>query len=222
MRRLLPSLFAALAALLSGCATFGTLQRADTLGAGGVQLALEPSLWSGSVAGQRLTLPDTDLALRVGVAENVDLQARIGSTLLELGGKVQLTPKDRERVVLSLAPSASAFVVGAGGESVGFGTIHLPVLVGIGVGEHQLVLAPKVHDIFAFGAGAGGHVVSVGGSAGVAFRVGRRFSIVPEYARLQPVWISGAAGGETATEYVGEAGVAFSQVSLALLFDLGK
>lgn len=222
MARLLPIVFAAMAALLSGCATFGTLQRAETLGAGGVQLALEPSIWSGSVSGERLTLPDTDLAVRVGVAERVDLQARIGSSLLELGGKVQLTPKEQERVVVSIAPTASAFVIGSGEANVGFGTVHVPVIVGVGVGEHQLVLAPKLHDIFAFGGGAGAHVVSAGASVGFAFRVGKRFSILPEYARLQPVWVTGASGGETTTEFVGEAGVAFSQISLAFLFDLGK
>lgn len=213
--------------LLSGCATFGTFQRADTLGEGGIQVALEPSMWGGSFEGKGGMVPQASVSMRYGVGERVDIGARVGTGGFEALGKFQLTDPEYDAVVVSLAPSGGGFGFGSTEASAAILSVQVPLLIGLRIGEdHQLVLAPKVHDWIFFAAAKEGasvaHVVSAGGSVGLAIRLGKRFTLLPEVAMLKPVWMYGANKYGDATYNPFGDDVVMSQYSVGLLVDLGR
>ena len=103
------------------------------------------------------------------------------------------------------------------------------MLVGIGVGEHQFVIGPKVHNWTFFGAetSSGGAVVnllSVGTSLGFAAKLGKIVVLMPEINVLYPLWasgtITGAAAGGGLSEFAAE-GV-FLEFGVSVGFRFGK
>ncbi|HEY0881607.1 MAG TPA: hypothetical protein VGD87_08760 [Archangium sp.] len=182
--------FAVLAAVvLSGCVSISSVQRADTLGAGNLQVGVEP----GAIAQQTtvpglfyqgyrtyLPGPHLDASLRMGITDRIDLGVRAGFSGVELQSKFMLTERD-SRFTVSLAPTA--------GGSPAWVTAALPVLVGIGFGRHQLVLGARVQGTWRFpdGVSASNSALSVGGSLGFAFRVSERLTLLPELALAAPV-----------------------------------
>lgn len=210
----------ALAALLSsGCASVGHFQTAETIGQGGLEFAVEPSYYQRSlgveedvvipavtgtrkviVDGQDLNealgleqgVPNLSGALRYGLAERVDLGLRWGANGLDVLGKVQLTPKSLDAVVVSVVPSMGGVIVPTEHGTIGMLDMQLGMLVGLKVGERsQAVFGPKVQSWQAQGSASGvdvtGNYVAVGGSAGFAFPVGRSVRLLPEIALALPI-----------------------------------
>lgn len=206
-----------------GCATLGTLQTANTLGAGNFQMGLEPAFEMGVGTPQPIYVPRFDLALRYGVADRVDLAGRIGSTGLELGAKFQLTDPADKGLVLSLAPSVAGGAVPIPDNPIGVVYVTLPLLLGVGVGHgHQLVFAGKVANWMLLGdIGLSSLVLDelvVGGSVGFVLKLHEKFRLMPEVSVMRPVWVSEDLGG---TSMMGSAafGNAFLvQFSVAALF----
>ena len=97
---------------------------------------------------------------------------------------------------------------------------QLPLIIGIPVGDNQVVLAPKIHDWFGFGTGGGDgggfNLMSVGGSIGFAGRVSDNVTILPELALVRPVLISGAAGGSGVSSTIDDS-VGLFQFSVGFL-----
>ncbi|MFZ5475425.1 MAG: hypothetical protein ACOZNI_01510 [Myxococcota bacterium] len=207
------------------CATVGTLQTADTVGLGRAQVAVEPSLWSVGYEGLGVTLPSAGLAARYGLSPGFDLGVRIGTSGTELLAKGQIVRGPP--FSLALAGSVGGYGFGIGEQEVSFLVSQAGPIAGVWIGEHQLVIGPKVHDWAAFGSLAGvdasGHVLSVGTSVGVAFRVAPRVRVVPEGAWVMPVWAAGETSltGEGGGTAIGPGGLV-SQYGVALLFDVGK
>ncbi|WP_375769271.1 hypothetical protein NR798_47650 [Archangium gephyra] len=181
--------------LWTGCAAMGTLQTADTVGAGKTR-------WSAQVMAQGVTdggedsvpLPRVAVEVRHGLSERVEVGARASTFGLEVSGKVELVESRGSPWAVSLAP-----VVGVQQLTMRFDRAMayseqryaaLPVLVGwASVGGSQLVLGlrptwlyfPRVLSTPAENAFA------LGGSLGYAFPVGSRVRLMPEVAVMLPV-----------------------------------
>lgn len=167
---------------LLGCATIGTFQPADTLGEGGKRLGLATSYASADGVG----IPHVDGSWTTGLAPQVDASVSLGTSGLGVGGKLQLTPPE-EAVVLSLAATIYVFPVPQDADADGFGagvSGQAMMLLGLPLGPHQLVLAPKVHGTTNLDR------LAAGGSVGIAFR-GRRVAFIPEVSVTvgETVWV---------------------------------
>lgn len=169
-------------ALLSGCLTT-PVQRVESLGAGNFEMAVEGGV---STIDQR-PLPTGNVALRFGVSDRVDLGIRAGTWLYELQSKLRLTA-DEARTPVALAPSATfiyardPFDSAAQPQRVGLAFVYLPVLVGVPLGPHQLVLGPGANTIL--GGSDEGFRFGVEGrmSAGVSLRLAEGLRLHPEVA----------------------------------------
>lgn len=205
--------------LLSGCATLGTFQNAETLGKGGWEVGIEPSMWGGAGAGGAVTYPHAGVSARVGVSDRVDIGGRIGSTGVEFTTKFGLTARDAA-VPISFAPTVGGFAIAVSGASAGILALHLPVLIGLRVGDRgEFVLGPKAHiyQIFANSGSLGGSATiwSLGGSAGYSAPVGKTVKLIPEVACVVPVVGTASASGSSVSAF-GSSGVLF-QVGMGIV-----
>lgn len=229
-----------------GCATAGTLETASTLGAGRLQVGLEAGVQGNTALKQPLSaftsgttaarfdtsepqvpvpVPHAAVALRFGVADRLDLAARVGTSGLGLGMKLRLSPEGWDRLFVSLSPALSVQALPLPALAV---TATLPVLVGIRLRERdELVLTVRAHEVaggFAVPqlfAGGAAHVLSVGGSVGYALAVAPHVRVMPEVALLVPVV---AHGGLMFMGHTGGGGQAMVgppsfQLGCALLLD---
>ena len=213
------ALFACAALSTAGCATIGHYQTAETAGKGNIEFGVEPSYYSRSLGleedvvlpevngtravvidGQDLNealgleqgVPNLCGSLRYGLADNVDVGLRWGTNGLDVLGKIQVTPTDKEDLVVSVLPSLGGLVVPSGDGNIGVLSSQLGVLVGMRIGEDgQVVFGPKLQDWHAQGSAQDvdvtGHYLAVGGSAGVAFHVTKGIRLLPEVAFMSPV-----------------------------------
>ena len=158
-------------------------------------------------------MPTVNLSGRYGITDRFDLGGRFGTSLIELHGKVMFTdPADPEALQIAFAPQLGGIFVGAAGESAGYGWLNAPVLFDIPVGQHDIVVGPRVHTTFAGGGGGGGVLFSIGSSIGFAAKVGNTARILPELAVVVPLAGSISGGG---TDFLG-GGVIYT-VNLGIL-----
>lgn len=175
-----------LAVLFVGCASVGSVQRADTLGTGNLEVGLEPGAQVYGGARGAAPLPHIDGSLRIGVSERVDLGLRVGFPWAELQGKVLLTTPGAPRLAVSLAPSFGVTVLPVNGSVVKVLHGALPVLIGFKFGEHELVLGPRVMTYGTLEA-MGGVVLAPGATIGIAFQITNTFGLMPEVGFVVPV-----------------------------------
>jgi hypothetical protein len=232
---------AAATLVATGCATFGTYQTARTAGKGGTQIGLEGSYWglshkdpeTGNTA--TTTLPSVNVSGRYGITEDIDLAARAGSAGLEIGGKFQIAGKAKDQVAVSIAPMVSYISVSASSttensSSSSLLALQVPVLLGIPVGDHELVLGPKF-QVWRAGsdskqpdgttATSSATLFNVGASIGFALKLGTTFRVLPEVAFVTPVAVSASASNGQASasksDFVNANG-ALIQFGIAFLF----
>lgn len=181
------------AALISGCASIGALQPAQTVGKHRFQVGIESSEQAIVSKDTLIAYPMTGLAVRYGVAESIDVGVRIGPSGLESQTKFELTPK-HSRFIVSLAPLLGGTLSFT--DSVLFfgANAALPVLFGVMVSDRvQLIFSARVHDALTHI--SIGHTpfyentFGLGGSAGVGIRVWRLW-LIPEFGVLQPLLIT--------------------------------
>jgi len=176
---------------LTGCASVGVFQSADTLGKKNWEVAVELSSQAQSSLDSLSLYPMSALTFRYGVHDRIDVGARVGPAGIELAGKVMLTERTRRGVIVSLAPSVGGTFSVPSGIALGTGQASLPVLIGVPVSDAvQLVFAPKVHDsLFALNAGQAGGTVNqlfAGGAFGVVVEI-KRFKVIPDVGFLAPI-----------------------------------
>ena len=184
----------------TGCisTSFGTVQTANTLGRGKVQVAFEPAVEAKLGVNSGLSGSGA-IDVRVGAGESLDVNVRVGISGVELGGKYQFTDKATPSKVLSIAPSFGGFYFGqaAGRASLSlYGQI--PVLFGLQVGEgSQLIFGPKLHGWYTSGvptfgfpvvaSSAPAFALSLGSSVGFSAKVSDSVRVLPEFTFLYPV-----------------------------------
>lgn len=238
----------------AACITVTNTQTADTLGRGNLQISGAPTYvtdmggedsgdsesigFLGSLQGQAL----------YGVTDTADIGGRLTYQRLfitldggetegtfvgysaEFLSKFQLLRTDSLR--LALAPSLGYSRVATSGienSEFGYNAIQakVPLLLGIPVGEHQLVLGLSVSDALFFG-GAGAedvdesdtaNTINAGATVGFAARIPNTgVRIMPEIGVLYPVL--GSTPGED-TEF-NEDGSFFLQFAVGFMFDIGS
>ncbi len=204
-------------ALCAGCVSLSSAQQADTIGEGRLQLGVEPGVSFG-VDTRPLAVtpsPAPDLSLRYGAFERLDLGGRLGASGAELQAKLMFTPR-WSPFIASLAPSIAgqprlSSTLAVTGLVVNFA---LPLLLGVRLGPHQLVLGPRLHLFGATGA-APGRLFAAGGSFGAVFRVSRAVAVMPEVGVVVPL---GAPADPNALDSYARLGRgALAQLRLAFL-----
>lgn len=180
-----------LATLAGGCLAGTSVQTAYPIGKGNLQAGIEPGIGGSTVAGEGLTLPAFNLALRYGLSDRTDIGGRIGTSGYELSGKYTFTSPEPGQLQVAVAPSVSVLYFALEGTGAGLVNAKLPVLVGIPLGGHELVLGPRAHavDFFAQSGGEGGNwgVLNLGGQLGFALRLGPAARLLPEVGLEYPV-----------------------------------
>jgi hypothetical protein len=194
---------AGLLVLLSGCISFSSVQRADTLGPGRVQASVEPGLWGAATTKGAVAVPHVDAMVRVGVTERLDLGLRAGSSLLQLQAKVLLTEPGDPWLAVSLVPALGGSLLDSAGQTgTGLGagpagalSLDLPVLIGFKVLEDsEVVLGPRALTLVLFPDGPVQAALALGGSLGFSWQITSGFALMPEVSVVTPVTGRAAAG----------------------------
>lgn len=221
---------------LTGCVSLGTMQRAETLGQGKVQFGIEPTAWGVSVGKTTVALPSVGASVRYGATDNFDIGGRVSLAGVEVQAKFRFpTPSG---FYLSLAPSIGGLgatesaqvpatsTAPATTESVGVGYLNaqLPLLIGIPVGPHEFIIAPKLIDYALFGGvtsgtttTASGNLLFGGASIGFAARINPGFQLLPEVSIAYPLLASGSIGSTSASTSALNADGLLFQVGLGFL-----
>jgi len=230
MRKLLAAVPAL--ALLAGCPSFSTMGTARTIpkgetafhvGVGGQQLRNWES--SSSSGTESLTFPAFEIGVSHAVSDSVEVGGKIWFLGAEINSKFQLLRSSTpgSGIDLALAPALSFYPLSGENDagqttSGGLAFVHLPLLIGVNVGESQLVLGPRISNTFLWGSAGGtsesASIFWLGGSLGFAWKLGDTFRILPEIAVAYPV---GATSGTKATLDLAFEG-AIIQAQLGLIF----
>ncbi len=197
--------------LLPGCYAFTSLGRARVLDPGKLEVFVAPEVYAVASGGGATVRPTGEVGARYGVVPGLDLGARITTLGFTLTSRVQLHRSSVPvgGIDVALAPG---FAFTASDKLA----LELPVLVGISIREHQVVLAPRL--VYQMRVGIGGqdapaHFLYAGGSIGVALRVDAHVSLLPEIAFLTQVY----ADPGFSTNLAGALGM---QAALGILFDI--
>ncbi len=213
-----------LPALLGACASQSGLGRATTLEVGASQVTplVEGSFVSARFSPTASTAPWLQLGIgyRRGLTERFELGARAWGFGLQnyftaggvgIDAKVQLYRG--ERVHLAVAPNLKYHAIALADAPWHVGIVEVPVLLGINLGPHQLVLGVRVSDALLTGAGTNPvNTFWLGAHLGVSFRI-KRVELMPEVGLLvSPV----AFNGETPDPQRGGASLLHAGVSVAI------
>lgn len=205
--------------LITACASVGGVQTAETVGKGNLQIGVEPGI---QLAGGRPGLqvyPHLDAAVRFGVTEVLDVGLRAGWSFLEAQAKWLLTARD-SKVLVSVAPTVGGVVLTSGANLGGILSASTPLLIGIPVGAHQLVLGPRSQQFVFISAGATPvYLLTVGGSVGFALRFSDSLTLLPELAAVWPLF-GGLPARRDGTDFLyGTQGTGLFQFKLGFLLD---
>lgn len=200
-----------LIAFAPGCVVFGTFQSARPIEDGAVQVAVEPAAtgtWAG-VDGHEAVYP-IGLSVRVGLDERTELGVRTGLAMPELQLK-RLLSDPSTPLAVSLAATLGGWVSDLHGIPVLTVGGQLPLLLGVPLGDHELVFGPKL--VWGFGHGLqdplDGFLVSAGTSVGVSLQVAHGFRVMPEVTGLYPVVYVGSWPTRVGGGFAAQGGVAF-------------
>lgn len=207
MRKLIAA--AAALALLAGCPSFSTMGTARTIPKGTTQFHValggqQLRDWSISDSGtlETITFPAFELGVSHAVSESVEVGGKVWFLGAEVNSKFQLerSTSPDSGVDLALAPALSFYPLSgenSAGESTtgGLAFVHLPLLIGLNLGGgSQLVLGPRLSDTIVWGSAGGSsetaNIFWLGGSLGVAWRLGDTFLLMPEISANYPVAVS--------------------------------
>lgn len=196
---------------LTGCrGNLATFQPARTMPAGGFAVGAEGS-GIGAMSDEGDKFEGTfSITGRYAVTDRIEIGARVGATRPEIMAKFGLVYGESTRTSISLAPSVGAFVATATGIVAANTYGQLPVLVGVPIGRHELVLAGAIH--FGHAINVDTHVwgLAVGPGASVGFVANPTawLSIVPTLAVALPFFRAGSSGVDTGDTVTYQLGVA--------------
>ncbi len=172
--------------LASACMSFSTLGRARVVEVGRVQIYGAPEALVVATDSGASIRPIAEVGVRVGVTPELELGARVTTLGLTLGARTQLhrSPDPRSGVDVLLAP-ALAYTVQ---DKL---ALEAPVLIGINLGDHQLVVAPRVTyqmRLAVPGQAAPASYLYLGVSVGLVIRLDDHVALMPEIAALGQVY----------------------------------
>jgi hypothetical protein len=208
-RQTLALVAASLAALAGGCTAMSTIKTATTVPRGVNQyiFALEGNGGAPMEFPVKPLLPELVAGLRRGLTERVEVGGKL--TTLPLGRavttaglegevKVQLRRRPDSRIELALGPAAGFRYVYSSGASMQVTYATVPLLCGINVGRHQIVVSPEAGLQLWTSAGSTPIWAPMGGlTLGFVWRLGQRFALVPEVSAYRtPVAIDYSRGSQ--------------------------
>jgi len=172
--------------LLSGCYSFSNLGRARTLDQGRVEVWGAPEAIVVATDTGASVRPIGEVGVRYGITDDVEFDARITTLGVTVGPRLQLhrSPDPGSGFDVALAPSLAYTYP----ERL---ALELPLVVGLNLGEHQLVLAPRVaYQVRLDVPNVPGPVsfVYVGGALGLALRLTPNLTLMPEVAMNTEVY----------------------------------
>lgn len=191
MHRLLPLIS------LAGCASITSGQRAETLGKGRYELAVETSYRAAIEPDTVVGFPLFAVGGRLGATDRIDVGARISSAGAGASSRIAL----RRGRTLSLAVAPSIDLVHARDQGIGFDTVEsaLPLLASYRLSDGlELLASPRLHSSMLrvqWNEASTIHTLGVGTGIGAAFRVERAW-IIPELGLLYPFLITGHPADE--------------------------
>jgi len=171
-----------------------TVKTATTVPRGQYQLvfALEGNGGAPKELPVRPLLPELVAGVRRGVTDRVEVGAklttlplgrRVTTAALEGEVKVQLRRRPDSRLEIAVGPAAAFRYVSSSGASMQVTYATLPLLIGVDVGRHQIVVAPEAGVQLWTSAGSSPIWVPMTGlSLGFVWHIGQRFTLVPEVA----------------------------------------
>lgn len=180
-----------LSCVLAGCPSLSTLQTARTVPKGRIRHAVGLETVGVSVRGAGSAVaPQVEYGMRIGVADNVDIGFKVYFLGVEGGAKFQLV---RGSFDLSIAPSAAYTSFSVDDESFSFLYLHLPVLMGIHMGDvAEMGFGPKFLYALAFGSDSGGDFAAADGFLAAVywnllFKIGDFMMLGPEINAYVPI-----------------------------------
>ena len=152
-------------------------------------------------------LPELAVGARHGMTDRLDVGIKLTTlpagrrlTTAALEGQVrfQLRRRDDSRLKIAIGPAAGFRWISSSGAAMQVSYLTVPVMFGIDVGRHQIVIAPEVAMQLWTSAGSNEVWVPVGGlSLGFVWKLGQRFALVPEIAAYRtPVAIDYSRGSQ--------------------------
>lgn len=179
-RALAPLVLGALA--LGGCYSFSTLGRARTVDEGRFEVWGAPAALVVATDSGASIRPVGELGLRYGATRDLELDLRVTTLGVTAGPRIQLvrSPDPHEGVDVLMAP---ALAYTAQDKLA----LELPLLVGIDLGEHQLVIAPRLVYQMRLGAPGTAQPTSflyAGASVGFVAQLDAHVALMPEVALL--------------------------------------
>jgi len=223
MKKLLPLLPALALVLLTGCPSFSTMGTARTLPKGKSQFFIAPGgmvlkdfQTDNAGLSESFGLPTVEFGGRYGVTDHVEVGGKVWLLGAEIDTKFALLRSEipESGLDLSLAPAISLYPFTSGDTNATYAWLHLPLLVGINLGGSQLVIGPRVSDMIITGGGDSINAVWLGGSLGLALKLGDGFRLLPEVSMAYPVAVSVGSSSTTSLEPKG----AIIQGSLGFVF----
>lgn len=173
----------------AACAANGTYKTARPLSRGTTQFLVAPQVnAAGASEGLKLPYPEIALSVRHGLTGKLDIGGTVavlplgrlgGSIAVEAAAKRHLYSRGRLELALGAAAGYRTF------ESSGaiFEAIHanLPLIAGINLGRHQLVISPTLAWQRWYSQSARPlDIPSIGTSVGFHWQLTRRFALLPE------------------------------------------
>jgi hypothetical protein len=200
MNKIIFSLFMTITSVTMGCrGNLAAFQPATTMPAKGFALGVEGSA-VGAISDEGSEIEGTfAIAGRYALTNRIEVGARIGTTRPEVMAKFRLDNGKPGSVALSLAPSIGAFATTATGIR-GFNDYgQIPLLIGIPLGKHELVLSPSFHYSHAVNVDTYVWGLAMGPGASVGFVAQPRpwLAILPSFALAAPFFQAGPLGANT-------------------------
>ncbi len=187
---------------LSGCTTPGMLEPVEPLGAGGRQVSAEVGAHYSPEIDTSDVVVSTNVTGRFGLSPRVDMSVRGGTQGARWTTKVLLTPPESGGTRVAIAPGLGGAVAALPGlttTTAGVVDFRLPVLIGVPLKDHELVVSVYGRDTLYFAglsllwgdmASAWSNQVSAGTSLGLRIHASPRFEVFPELQVEQPIWRS--------------------------------
>ncbi len=193
LRRILG--FATLSVVLSACPSLSTLHTAKPVEVGEIEVTVAPGLYGAglndsSIGGGVIALPQTELQLRYGVDENMDIGIKY-SNFVMFTFDFNWALINTDDFVLSVDPTFSGLMLPSTSGSVYLAYLWLPILMDV-VNTDSFALTVGIKPGFITG-GAGSDLGSVGStgammgfSLGAKVMLTERFGLLPELSIASP------------------------------------
>jgi hypothetical protein len=137
-------------------------------------------------------LPELVIGVRRGLTDKLDVGGKltgmplgrvVTTAALEGQVKVQLRRRPDSRLEIAIGPAVGFRWISSSGAAMQVTYATVPAMFGVNVGRHQIVLAPELgYQLWTSEGASAVRAPMAGLSLGFVWRIGQRFTLVPEAA----------------------------------------